>query len=114
MVLAYSTLGHEIYKHAIYKGLNSKKGESTLTEVRTTVERGFPLYGLPLWLAVVVLLLILAAFVAYSVAGKGQGSHAGREEVRRSYRRELAKQMARQDAEKIKSGEKVRRKWMQW
>lgn len=88
----------------------SGKAENLLSEAIA----GFPLYGLPLWIVVTGVFVIGLCLVAYSVAGKGTGSHAGREEVRRSYRRELARQMARQDAEKIKQGEKPRKKWMQW
>ncbi len=88
--------------------------ESFGNEAIETVTTGFPLYGLPLWMAVIIGVLLLVALVIWNLTGKGQGSHAGREEVRRAYRRELARQMARQDAEKIKRGEKTRRKWMQW
>jgi hypothetical protein len=102
-------ISHAIEKRAIYSA-----PESTVDEIRSTIENGFPWYGLSPILVVGVIILLALGGVAYSVAGKGTGSHAGREEVRRSYRRELARQMARQDADKIKKGEKVRRKWMQW
>lgn len=88
----------------------SSKAENIVSEITA----GFPLYGLPVWVVIIGTCVLAAMAVAYSVAGKGTGSHAGREEVRRSYRRELARQMARQDAEKIKQGEKPRKKWMQW
>jgi hypothetical protein len=88
--------------------------ENKVTEWWGLISNGFPFYGLsPFWIIVAVV-VVVSCLVSYSIAGKGRGSHAGREEVRRAYRRELARQMARQDADKIKSGEKQRRKWMQW
>jgi hypothetical protein len=107
-----SVIFHTIEKHETDKVLNSKEGEGVINSARNTGES--LLSHIHPWMVIVGGILLVLAFTAYSVAGKGRGSHAGREEVRRSYRRELAKQMARQDAEKIKSGEKVRRKWMQW
>ena len=114
MIVAYSVISRVLEKHIANHALNSREGESTVNELLSKVTSGFPLYGLPLWLVIVMVIALVLFFAAYTLVGKGQGSHAGREEVRRSYRRELAKQMARQDAEKIKAGEKVRRKWMQW
>jgi hypothetical protein len=102
-------ISHSIEKRAIYSA-----PESTVSEIWTEVQKGFPWYGISPIIIVGIIVLLLVGGIAYSIAGKGTGSHAGREEVRRSYRRELAKQMARQDADKIKKGEKVRRKWMQW
>lgn len=107
-----SAIGKEVTRHVTNKALDSKSGENVLDEIWTTVQSYAS--GVHTWMLVVAGMVIVIGIVAYSVAGKGQGSHAGREEVRRSYRRELAKQMARQDAEKIKSGEKERRRWMQW
>lgn len=107
-----SVIFHTIEKHETEKALNSKEGEGILSSARSTGE-SFLSHIHP-WMIVVGVILLIVVGIAYSIAGKGRGSHAGREEVRRSYRRELAKQMARQDAEKIKAGEKVRRKWMQW
>lgn len=83
-------------------------------EVINTVSNGFPLYGLSVWWVILIVIVSVVLLVIWNLTGKGQGSHAGREEVRRSYRRELARQMARQDADKIKAGEKPRRRWMQW
>jgi hypothetical protein len=74
---------------------------------------GFP-WGIQIWWIVVLGIILAALVTAWVLTAKGRGSHAGREQVRRAYRRELARQMARQDAEKIRSGEKDRRKWMQW
>lgn len=118
-MLAYSELGHVVERHVANKGLDSKKGEAILSEVWKEVSTGFPLYGEPMWVAIVIGMIIVLLFLAYSIAGKGRGSHAGREEPRRAYRRELARQMARDDAKKILAGEdpmstKKRRKWMQW
>lgn len=109
-----SELGRIVERHVGNKALNSKQGESILNEIWVTVSSGFPFYGVSPVLVILAAIAIVIALVSYSVAGKGRGSHAGREEVRRAYRRELARQMARQDAEKIKIGEKPRRKWMQW
>ena len=85
-----------------------------VTEAWEFVVRGFPLYGFPVWLVVVVLLLLVAAYVGWNLVGKGRGSHAGREEIRRTYRRKLAQEMAHQDAAKIERGEKPRRWWYRW
>jgi hypothetical protein len=109
---AESSIGH----HAA----DSKEGESAVSEMWASVQKaGFPFFGLPHFILYLALVLVVLAFLAYSVAGKGGGSHAGREEPRRAYRRELARQMARDDAKKIIAGEdpsatKKRRKWMQW
>jgi hypothetical protein len=75
---------------------------------------GFPLFGIPLYAFVLLVLFLFALLILWNLVGKGRGSHAGREEVRRAYRRKLAQEMAHQDAEKIKLGEKPRRRWMQW
>lgn len=107
-----SVIFHAIERHETDKALNSKGGEGILNSIRDTGESF--LSQVHPWMLIVGAVIIIIGGIAYSIAGKGRGSHAGREEVRRSYRRELAKQMARQDAEKIKAGEKVRRKWMQW
>jgi len=107
-----SVIFHTIEKHETDKVLNSKEGEGFLNEARSTAE-SFLSHIHP-WMIVAGVIILVIVGIAYSLTGKGRGSHAGREEVRRSYRRELAKQMARQDAEAIKRGEKVRRRWMQW
>jgi uncharacterized membrane protein len=113
-IVAYSTLGHVLERHVANRALDSSKAEGVLSEVWTRVSRGFPYYGISPILVILAVVLIVLAFVAYSVAGKGSGSHAGREEVRRAYRRKLAQEMAREDAAKIRTGEKPRRRWMQW
>jgi hypothetical protein len=115
-VFAYigKEIGHGVESHLLYKAESTKSAESTFTEAVHTVTSGFPWYGLAPALVILAGVLVVAGIVAWNLVGKGEGSHAGREEVRRSYRRELAKQMARQDAEAIKKGEKVRRRWMQW
>jgi hypothetical protein len=113
-------LGHHIENHIANKALDSKGGESAISEMWVEVQKaGFPFFGLPPILIYVAVALVVLGFLAYSVAGKGSGSHAGREEPRRAYRRELARQMARDDAKKIIAGEnpgtiKKRRRWMQW
>jgi hypothetical protein len=114
VVMAYSELGHILERHVGNKALDSKQGESTLNEIWAKVSTGFPYYGISPALIYLGVALVVVGLIAYSIAGKGRGSHAGREEVRRSYRRKLAQEMAKQDAEKIKAGEKPRRKYMQW
>ena len=114
MIALVHTLAHALEGHATYKALDSARGESVLNEIWETVSVGFPLYGLSPFYAAALVALSVMLLIVWNLTGKGVGSHAGREEVRRSYRRELARQMARQDAEKIKHGEKTRRKWMQW
>lgn len=114
-----------ILKHIIQHSLETKAVHSAeksappeiqhqITEAWESVVTGFPLYGLPVWAVVAVLVVALAAFIAWNFVGKGRGSHAGREEIRRSYRRKLAQEMARQDAAKIEAGEKPRRWWYRW
>lgn len=90
------------------------ESESVINEVFSSVVNGFPLYGFPVWLAVLILIGALALLVLWNLTGKGKGSHAGREEVRRQYRRSLAREMAKQDAEAIRSGTKRRRWWYKW
>lgn len=114
VVIAYSELGHTLERHTADKALDSKKGEAVLAETWHAVSTGFPLYGLPVIVAVLAGVVIVALVIGYVLTAKGVGSHAGKEQIRRTYRKELAKQMARQDAEKIKAGEKPRRKYMQW
>lgn len=107
-----SVLVKAVQYHLVNRGLDSSRGESTLNSAIQSAE-GFA-NSLELWMVILgaVVLVVLLGF--WTVVGKGSGSHAGREEPRRAYRRELARQMARQDAEKIKIGEKPRRRWMQW
>lgn len=105
-----STVKHVIEDHVLYRGLNTKGAEGVLTEILN----GFPFYGVSPVLIVLGAVFMVIFFIGYSFVGKGTGSHAGREEVRRAYRRKLAQEMAKQDAEKIRAGEKPRRKWMQW
>lgn len=114
MVIAYSELGHIFERHVGDKALDSSKGEGMLNEAWHTVSTGFPLYGLPPFLAILIGIIVVVLVIAYVLTAKGVGSHAGKEQIRRTYRKELAKQMARQDADKIKAGEKPRRKYMQW
>lgn len=114
MVIGYTYLGHIVERHAANKVLDDPSSENTLKEVMHTVSSGFPLYGLPVSVVVIIVVVCLALLVAWNLVGKGQGSHSGREEVRRAYRRRLAQEMAKEDAEKIRRGEKPRRRWMQW
>lgn len=119
VVALIHTLGHAAEHHVANRALDTKGAENFISEAFTTISSGFPLYGFPLWVVVLVGIGVVSMLVLYSVAGKGEGSHAGREEPRRAYRRELARQMARDDAKKIIAGEdptatKKRRKWMQW
>lgn len=107
-----SVIFHTIEKHETDKVLNSKEGESAINEARATAESF--LSNIHPWIIIVGAIILGIIIIAYVATGRARGSHAGRENVRRAYRRELAKQMARQDAEKIKAGEKVRHKWMQW
>ena len=112
--------------HVVNKGLDSKQGENLLSEAEHIGSellhkaiQGFPLYGLPVWMVIGGIIVLISLLVFWNIVGKGEGSHAGREEPRRAYRRELARQMARDDAKKIIAGEdsaatKKRRKWMQW
>lgn len=107
---------HSLETKAVHAAENNTppEVEHQIIEGWETVVRGFPLYGLPVWLVIVVLVFVLAAYIGWNLVGKGRGSHAGREEIRRSYRRKLAQEMARQDAEKIAAGEKPRRWWYRW
>lgn len=98
--------------HVTYKALNSKQGEGALHSVQVTGEH--LLSSVQPWMVIAAGILLFVAFIVWNLVGKGEGSHAGREEVRRSYRRALAREMAKQDAEKIRRGEKPRRRWMQW
>lgn len=107
-----SVIFHTVEKHVTNKALDSKEGEGMLNSARNTGES--LISGIHPWMLIVGGIVLIVIFAAYSLVGKGRGSHAGKEEVRRAYRRELAKQMARQDAEQIKQGSKVRRRWMQW
>ena len=113
-MFAYSELGHVLEHHVANKALDSPKAEGTFNEASNFIQSGFPYFGLSPVIVYGIIVLIVIALIAYSVAGKGQGSHAGREEVRRAYRRKLAQEMAKEDAQKIKAGEKPRRRWMQW
>lgn len=107
-----STILHEVQRHYTDKALNSKSGENIANSAIATGEQF--LSGIHTWMVILGVVVIVTAFIAWNLVGKGEGSHAGREEVRRSYRRKLAQEMAKQDAEKIKRGEKPRRRWMQW
>jgi len=113
-VMAYSELGHVLERHVGNATLDTRKGENLVTEIANTlVSKTQYLFNHPVTL-IICAFIIGGGLVAYSFAGKGSGSHAGREEVRRAYRRKLAQEMARDDAQKIKAGEKPRRRWMQW
>lgn len=107
---------HSLETKAVHSAENSAPPEvrHQIMEGWEFVVRGFPLYGFPIWLLVVVLVIALIAFIGWNLVGKGRGSHAGREQIRRSYRRKLAQEMAKQDAQKIESGEKTRRWWYKW
>lgn len=107
-----SVILHQAERHYTDKALNSKEGENIANSAISTSEQFFS--GIQIWMVVLGAIILITAFIAWNLVGKGQGSHAGREEVRRSYRRKLAQEMAKQDAEKIKAGEKPRRRWMQW
>lgn len=88
--------------------------ESFAAEAWATVQRGFPLYGLSVWWAMLIALVAFTLLIVWNLTGKGKGSHAGREEVRRQYRRALAREMAKQDAEAIRAGTKKRRWYYKW
>lgn len=107
-----SVLVKAVQYHLINRGLDSSKGESTLNSATKSAES--LANSLELWMVILGAVVFVVLLGFWAVVGKGSGSHAGREEPRRAYRRELARQMARQDAEKIKIGEKARRRWMQW
>lgn len=107
-----SLIAKEIERHSVNKALDSKEGEGALDSAKSTAESF--INGLHLWMIILGVVILVVVFIAWNLVGKGQGSHAGREEVRRSYRRALAREMAKQDAEKIRRGEKERRRWMQW
>jgi hypothetical protein len=101
--------------HIVVPVHSVKQGEGIVDEVKERIEGvGFPPFGIPAWAFVLVAALIVVVFAGWLLVGKGSGSHAGREEVRRSYRRQLAREMAKEDAAKIRTGEKPRRRWMQW
>jgi hypothetical protein len=107
---------HSVESKAVYGAEKHipKGWEHKAEELANSAISGFPLYGLPVWIPVLVGIVLLAAFVGWLLVGKGFGSHAGREEIRRSYRRQLAREMAKEDAAKIRAGEKPRRWWYQW
>jgi len=109
-----AVIRHTVERNLTNKALDTKGAENFLSEAWQTISTGFPLYGEPLWEAILAGIVIVGLIILWNLVGKGQGSHAGREEVRRSYRRKLAQEMAKQDAEAIKRGEKPRRRYMQW
>lgn len=111
-MIASSAFGRALQYHIANKGLDSARGESILSEAWGTLS-SFVSQITPIEVAGVGATLLLL-FVFWNLVGKGTGSHAGREEVRRAYRRKLAQEMAKEDAEKIRRGEKPRRRWMQW
>jgi len=114
LIFAYSELGRIVERHVGNKVLNTKGAESTISEVMNSVSsKAVWLIDHPITL-IICAVIIVGGLIAYSFTGKGSGSHAGREEVRRAYRRKLAQEMAKEDAAKIRSGEKPRRRWMQW
>ncbi len=118
MIIGFSELGHVVERHVANKALDSHSSESALSEaaakITHAIPSGFPFFGLPIAVIVGIVICLLGLLVLWNLVGKGSGSHAGREEVRRAYRRKLAQEMAKEDAEKIKRGEKPRRRWMQW
>ena len=118
MIIGFSELGHVVERHVANKALDSHSSENALSEAAANVTHmipsGFPFFGLPIAIIVVIAVCLLGLLVLWNLVGKGKGSHAGREDVRRAYRRKLAQEMAKGDAEKIRHGEKPRRRWMQW